>query len=228
MGEGEGLGTEEGELLGLADGPPGSGPVRVWVPHEVASRATPTARARHRGRPPRACGTAGAGASPFVGCEHLTCATVVGGRRVSAFSVESMSAHRSPDVVLCRGCCCGTVAKHADVDHAAQRQTLGLAVRAAGGRLVIADCLDACERSNVVVVRPRGRGTPRPVWLGEVLTPERTAAVARWVAAGGPGQAPLPAALDGCVFVPGRHSREELAEVQDRGARVARHAARVR
>ncbi len=127
-------------------------------------------------------------------------------------SVDEMSAHQPPDVVLCRGCCCGTLDKHADVDHGAQRESLARSLRAAGGRLVIADCLDACERSNVVVVRPRGRGTPRPVWLGEVLDPALTQAVASWVTAGGPGRAPLPEVLAGCLFTPGRHSREELAE----------------
>lgn len=119
---------------------------------------------------------------------------------------------RSPDVVLCRGCCCGTQDKHPAVDHAEQQRALQAATRPAGGRVVLADCLDACERSNVVVVRPRGRGSPRPVWLGEVLEPARTAAVAAWVTAGGPGAAELPAVLLDCVFTPGRHSREELDE----------------
>ncbi len=77
---------------------------------------------------------------------------------------------------------------------------------------MLADCLDACERSNVVVVRPRGRGTPRPVWLGDVLLEERTRAVGAWVAAGGPGGAPLPPELEHCVFTPSRHNREELDE----------------
>lgn len=120
---------------------------------------------------------------------------------------------RTPDIVLCRGCCCGTEDKHPDVDHAGQRAVLERAVRGAGARLVVADCLDACDRSNVVVVRPRGRGTPRPVWLGDVLEPERTQAVAAWAAAGGPGQAPLPTDLQTCVFTPTRHNKQELDEV---------------
>ena len=114
--------------------------------------------------------------------------------------------------MLCRGCCCGTGEKHPGVDHAAQQRVLQDMAKQTGGRLVLADCLDACERSNVVVVRPRGRGTPRPVWLGEVLDPERTAALQSWVAAGGPGAAELPDVLADCVFTPGRHSREELDE----------------
>ena len=120
---------------------------------------------------------------------------------------------RSPDVVLCRGCCCGTDEKHPDVDHAAQRAALESAVRTAGARLVVADCLDACDRSNVVVVRPRGRGRPRPVWLGDVLDEARTQAVAAWATAGGPGAAALPEALETCVFTPTRHNKQELDEV---------------
>lgn len=115
--------------------------------------------------------------------------------------------------MLCRGCCCGTEAKHPDVDHDGQRAALDRAVRGAGGSLVVADCLDACDRSNVVVVRPRGRGTPRPVWLGEVLGDERTQAVAAWATAGGPGAAALPAVLEACVFTPSRHNKQELDEV---------------
>jgi len=120
---------------------------------------------------------------------------------------------RAPDVVLCRGCCCGTEDKHPDVDHSSQRTTFEQAARATGARLVIADCLDACDRSNVVVVRPRGRGTPRPVWLGDVLEQDRTEAVVAWARAGGPGAAPLPAVLESCVFTPTRHNKQELDEV---------------
>lgn len=120
---------------------------------------------------------------------------------------------RAPDVVLCRACCCGTTGKHPDVDHDAQRAALEQAARRTGARLVVADCLDACARSNVVVVRPRGRGTPRPVWLGDVLDDERTQAVAAWATAGGPGVAPLPPVLETCVFTPSRHNKQELDEV---------------
>jgi (2Fe-2S) ferredoxin len=116
-------------------------------------------------------------------------------------------------VVLCRSCCCGSEDKHPDVDHTGQRTALEAGVRRSGGRLVVADCLDACDRSNVVVVRPRGRGTPRPVWLGDVLDEQRTAAVLDWVESGGPGAAALPAVLEPCLFTPSRHNKQELEEV---------------
>jgi hypothetical protein len=100
-------------------------------------------------------------------------------------------------VTVCRDCCCGTTRKHPDVDHDAQLARLreGLA---GAGRLVVSQCLLACERSNVVVVAParaeRARGA-RPVWLSGVLTPAQTDAVVGWVQAGGPGRAALPETL---------------------------------
>ncbi|MFY1632080.1 hypothetical protein ACN27F_02145 [Solwaraspora sp. WMMB335] len=53
-------------------------------------------------------------------------------------------------VTVCRGCCCGTSRKHPDVDHDGQLRAL----RASGARVRVVDCLNTCERSNVVVVQP--------------------------------------------------------------------------
>lgn len=84
-------------------------------------------------------------------------------------------------VLLCDGCCCGTLRKHPDVDHAAQRDRLGHAARSGGGSVRTTGCLDRCVESNVVVVRhPDGRAT----WLGRVLDQEAERAVSRWFAAG--------------------------------------------
>ena len=55
------------------------------------------------------------------------------------------------------------------------------------------DCLDACERGDVVVVRPvpaaRAAG---PAWFAQLAGDELTAALHSWIRAGGPGLAPLP------------------------------------
>ena len=90
-------------------------------------------------------------------------------------------------VTVCRGCCCGTE-KHPSTDHDGQVAQL----EAAGLRVRIADCLDVCEHSNVVVVHGHG---VRPVWLGGVLDDASTSQVADWVSAGGPGRARMPETL---------------------------------
>jgi hypothetical protein len=100
-------------------------------------------------------------------------------------------------VTLCRGCCCGTVRKHPGFDHAGQVVDLRRRV-GAGARVRTSECLNVCDRSNVLVVQPspdaRRRGA-RPVWLGGMLDAAGTAQVAGWVRAGGPGAAPMPPGL---------------------------------
>jgi (2Fe-2S) ferredoxin len=77
----------------------------------------------------------------------------------------------------------------------------------------VTDCLDVCERSNVVVVSPStaGRGAGgRPVWLGEVLHPDLVQAVVEWVRAGGPGFVEAPDELRHHVFRPSRRVQHDL------------------
>ncbi len=101
----------------------------------------------------------------------------------------------SVSVLVCRGCCCGTAAKHSDVDHDAQLDTLRAALPD-GGRLWTVDCVGPCESSNVVVVR---RGTRRR-WFGGVLTERTTAAIATWIGSGAPDE--MAPALAELVFDP--------------------------
>lgn len=64
-------------------------------------------------------------------------------------------------------------------------------------RLTLSECLDECERGDVVVARPlrrRHRGA-RPVWFERLAGDELTDALAEWLRAGGPGAAPVPDAL---------------------------------
>jgi (2Fe-2S) ferredoxin len=65
-------------------------------------------------------------------------------------------------------------------------------------RLTLAECLDECERGDVVVVRPapatRGRRA-RPVWLERLAGDELTGVLGDWLADGGPGRAPTPRPL---------------------------------
>lgn len=114
-----------------------------------------------------------------------------------------------PMVTVCRGCCCGTQVKHPDVDHAGQLALLRAGI-VGTGQLRVSDCLDACEHSNVMIVTPSPAGRKagaRPVWLGEVLDEDTTAAVAEWVADGGPGVVDSPVTLDVHEFRPSRRVR---------------------
>lgn len=101
---------------------------------------------------------------------------------------------------LCRGCCCGTTAKHPRVDHDAQQLALE---DAADGHpdvaLRIVHCLDHCDRSNVAVLRrPTAPRAERDTWLGGLLTGRATDALADWIRSGGTGD--LPPALAGLRF----------------------------
>ncbi|GAA1172006.1 hypothetical protein GCM10009654_31490 [Streptomyces hebeiensis] len=116
-----------------------------------------------------------------------------------------------PTVTVCRGCCCGTP-KVPGLDHTAQLRELRQALDATATVRVV-DCLDACERANVIVVQPsaEGRGNGgRPVWLGLVNDPDATADIATWVKGGGPGVTDPPDILDLYAFQPSRRVRAEL------------------
>ncbi|HEU0101435.1 MAG TPA: (2Fe-2S) ferredoxin domain-containing protein [Mycobacteriales bacterium] len=107
-------------------------------------------------------------------------------------------------VLVCRGCCCGTAAKHPGTDHELQEKELTAAVQSVDGvRVRVVDCLDECDRSNVVVLRgASGRAAERDAWLGGVLGSRATEALAGWLADGAEG--PLPAPVAGLRF---RHRR---------------------
>jgi (2Fe-2S) ferredoxin len=112
-------------------------------------------------------------------------------------------------VTVCRGCCCGTVGKHPKVDHDRQLAELAAGVGDAG-RVRVSDCLDACERSNVVVVGPSEDGRragARPTWLAGVLDHASVADIVSWVRGGGPGIAAAPDVLELMEFSPTRRAR---------------------
>lgn len=103
-------------------------------------------------------------------------------------------------LTVCRGCCCGTKKKVPGVDHKAQLARLS-AIDDHAGRTVpvrTSKCLGICFQANVVVVQPSQEGHAaggRPVWLGEMTEDELLDALDDWIFDGGPGLAPLPAAL---------------------------------
>ena len=70
-------------------------------------------------------------------------------------------------------------------------------------RLTLVECLDECERGDVVVARPSRRGRQsdgRPVWFERLAGDAMTGALEQWLTAGGPGRAPLPDGLAGCAL----------------------------
>ncbi|MFF9624885.1 (2Fe-2S) ferredoxin domain-containing protein [Streptomyces griseosporeus] len=114
-------------------------------------------------------------------------------------------------VTVCRGCCCGTP-KVPGVDHAAQLATLKAELGSVA-QVRAVNCLDACERANVIVVQPSPAGRAeggRPVWLGLVNDPDGTGDIVAWVRAGGPGLADPPEVLDLYAFAPSRRVRQGL------------------
>ncbi|MFF0164520.1 (2Fe-2S) ferredoxin domain-containing protein [Streptomyces prasinus] len=118
-----------------------------------------------------------------------------------------------PTITVCRGCCCGTP-KIPGLDHAAQLRDLRQAVGGAA-TVRVTDCLDACERANVVVVQPSAEGRRaggRPVWLGLVNDPDATTDITTWVTDGGPGLTDPPGILDLYTFKPSRRLRAELQD----------------
>ncbi|QCX82699.1 hypothetical protein C9F11_45715 (plasmid) [Streptomyces sp. YIM 121038] len=128
-----------------------------------------------------------------------------------AVSATKVGAAR-PTVTVCRGCCCGTQAKVPRLDHEAQLTDLRTAL--AGVAMVRrTDCLDACERANVIVIQPSAEGRQaggRPVWLGQVTDPDAAADITTWVKNGGPGLADPPDILDLYTFQPSRRVQHEL------------------
>ncbi|MFD6949777.1 (2Fe-2S) ferredoxin domain-containing protein [Nocardiopsis sp. NPDC060348] len=90
------------------------------------------------------------------------------------------------------------------MDHEAQLARLS-AIEDHSGRTVpvrTSKCLDICFQANVVVVQPSHAGRAaggRLVWLGGITEDALVEAVDDWIFEGGPGLAPLPAALVGHV-----------------------------
>lgn len=119
---------------------------------------------------------------------------------------EQAAAAAGTTVVVCRGGDCGSRAKHPDIDHVgllreARERLEGVA------RVLPSACLDACERSNVVVVVPPDE---EPVWIGEVLDADTNAAVCSFVRDGGPSAAAEPIEVELRAFRPTRRNWQEL------------------
>jgi predicted metal-binding protein len=102
-------------------------------------------------------------------------------------------------LVVCRGCCCGNARKHPGTDHEGQLEVLRAAAAEHGFRIRTTDCLGPCDQANVIVVGPSAAGRRaggRPTWVGFATDHDSTEEIVRWTAAGGPGVAEPPVALE--------------------------------
>jgi predicted metal-binding protein len=94
-----------------------------------------------------------------------------------------------PRLTVCEDCWSGS----ARADQKWLFARLRVAAESVGATVRSGDCLDACDYPGTVVVQRRGS---KPVWLSFLLTDASVDDLEGWLVAGGPGVAPLPAALD--------------------------------
>ena len=106
-------------------------------------------------------------------------------------------------VLLCRDCCCGTDRKHPGFGHAEQRRELEEVINGSGGKLHIVKCIDACNYSNVAVIR---RPNGEKIWLGGLAQVEAHDELCRFLA--GDTMQPLTPLLAKCCFEPTLESQK--------------------
>lgn len=122
---------------------------------------------------------------------------------------------RSVTVTVCRGCCCGSAVKHPEVDHEATLDALRAAVdQSRTGVLRVVNCLDECERSNVVAVRRTQSSGAEVLWFGPVNDEAVSSALADWLRGGAAGE--VPEQLSALLFTK-RPPRPPIAVRYERG-----------
>lgn len=107
-----------------------------------------------------------------------------------------------PGLTAC-ALCAGETAGDADPLPGGQAERLRRLAAEGSARLTFVDCLDECERGDVVVARPASRcrqAGAGPVWFERLSGDDATGALAGWLRDGGPGAAPVPDALVGFVL----------------------------
>ena len=108
-----------------------------------------------------------------------------------------MSATNRPGLTAC-ALCAGETLGDGDLLEGGQRARLDRIAACGLARLTYVECLDECERGDVVVVRPaahRRAAGAAPVWLERLAGDELTGELADFLRAGGPGACPVPRAL---------------------------------
>lgn len=127
----------------------------------------------------------------------------------SGDSPESFAA--LPGLTVC-SLCAGEVLGTTDMLPGGQMSRLERLEASGVTRLTLVECLDECERGDVVVARPASRnrsaGAP-PVWFEHLAGDELTDELAHWLTLGGPGAVPVPLALRELVIRTGEQPLSE-------------------
>jgi (2Fe-2S) ferredoxin len=100
----------------------------------------------------------------------------------------------TPGLTAC-SLCAGETLGELDPLHGGQLARLQRLQAHGTVRLTLSECLDECNRGDVVVARPSTAGRAngaKPVWFQRLAGEQATAALVRWLEGGGPGLAPLP------------------------------------
>ncbi len=105
-----------------------------------------------------------------------------------------------PGLTACSLCAGETLADGGPLDVPRAEQLERWRRLAADGvaRVAFVECLDECERGDVVVARPSGAcrsAGATPVWFEQVAGDGPVAEVAGWLRSGGPGAAAVPGPL---------------------------------
>ncbi|GGC12961.1 YHS domain-containing protein [Cellulomonas carbonis] len=107
---------------------------------------------------------------------------------------------RAADAARLTACslCAGETLAGADPLPGGQRARLDRLASRSTIRMTYVECLDECERGDVVVARPsraqRARGVG-PVWFETLAGDTLTCELEQWLTAGGPGVTPVPERL---------------------------------
>ncbi|MBL0886236.1 hypothetical protein [Myceligenerans indicum] len=102
-----------------------------------------------------------------------------------------------PGLTACSLCAGETLGGH-DPAPGGQRGRLERLDVEGVARLTLSECLDECERGDVVVARPSAAGRAvrgRPVWFERLAGDEQTGVLRTWLVEGGPGVAAVPRPL---------------------------------
>ncbi|WP_454850167.1 hypothetical protein [Promicromonospora soli] len=119
----------------------------------------------------------------------------------------------TPGLTAC-SLCAGETLGHSDTRPGGQLARLRRIEAEGAARLTLTECLDECERGDVVVARPSPSGrnhAGRPVWFEKLAGDEPTATLCQWMRAGGPGLAPLPRTLEPLVIDRSRSEQPQAA-----------------